>query len=620
MAQIEAVVTSLDSKADGGVRELVTIDLTNGSAADVLPTVQRIYTEQSAGKAARPATIYPDASGPRLMVYGSREQALAVRQIVSTLERRDAVVRVSRTIDLGRLAEAQRVLPLAQQLYRDQMAGNPKLGLPDAQLVSDNKTGRVFVTAREDQISLIEDLVSRLRLSSATNSVARETRAVDVGNAAEVQRLQPMVQQLYQDQVERAPGDRSGRRPNRPRHQSGPAHHHRPARACAGHRSDHPAGGPRPGLGRHPGHPGLRSDDGQRHRTGRHGSHSVPWTPARSRLGTIVPDTLIVPDAVANRLVVVGETNELDAVEEIIKKLDKVGVQSAGVRVFRLKSAEPLQVSTILSSALVRYDAYGRPQKRVSIVADAQSRTLIATGDPKELQGLSVIIEQLDSAGAQPERKLKVVSLKAGSAAETAPKLRQLYTDQLRSQPELGTTEILVMIEAPSNQLILAGNDLQLGLLEKILGELQTVAASVVPRQTRIIEFSQAEEMARLLPMIQQLYLERWRDQAPGDPADATFLSDARNARLMVTARTNHLPVVEAVIAQLRGDIKPVARDTRVFDLTTPPRPLSWPPPSAAFTKSSPRPGPAPRRPTRRLFPTRAPTGSSSPARPTSWT
>src|SRR6185436_8621150 len=186
---------------------------------------------------------------------------------------------------------------------------------------------------------------------------------------------------------------------------------------------------------------------------------------AKPRFGAQTPETLITPDTGGNRLIVVGETNELDVVEDLVRKLDKVSAQSSTARVFRLKSADPTKVAEILSTALVRFDAYGRPQKRASVSVDAKSRTLIVTGDPKELQGVSVIIEQLDtSLGTQSERKMKVLSLKQGRAGEVLGKVRQLYNDQLTAQPELGTTDILLMDDSTSNQLILAGSDAQLNL------------------------------------------------------------------------------------------------------------------------------------------------------------
>ena len=90
---------------------------------------------------------------------------------------------------------------------------------------------------------------------------------------------------------------------------------------------------------------------------------------------------MISPDTGGNRIIAVGDTNELNEVEAIIQKLDKVSAQGASARVFKLKSADPLKVSEILTSSLVRYDAYGRPQKRATVSVDVKTRTLIVTGD-----------------------------------------------------------------------------------------------------------------------------------------------------------------------------------------------------------------------------------------------
>ena len=97
----------------------------------MLPTVQRIYAEQTRGRSGKPATLYPDAGGTRFTVFGTKEQAGSIRQIVQTLSTEARPPRETRTIDLGRLAEAQRVLPMAQQLYRDHLTSNPALGPAD---------------------------------------------------------------------------------------------------------------------------------------------------------------------------------------------------------------------------------------------------------------------------------------------------------------------------------------------------------------------------------------------------------------------------------------------------------------------------------------------------------
>ncbi len=570
LSQVETMVNALDAKPEQGVRELQAVELKNATAADLLPKVQQIYTEQSQGKTLKPATIYPDATGNRLLVQGTAEQAEAIRQIANTLESAPRPAREAKVFDLGKLAEAQRLLPLIQQLYRDQLTSNPQLGAADAQIISDGRTGRLLVSARADQLPAIEGIVTRLQATAGNASTARETRTVEVGTANDVQRLQPLVQQLYQDQwkdkLDTDPADaqivadpRTGRliitgKPDHLKQIEAIIQQLGPNKARAENRQ-------------------TRILDLSTASAVELAStvRTLYLEEAKGRLGNQAPDTLITPDAGGNRLILVGDTNELAAVEGIVRQLDKVGAQSSSARVFKIKSADPEKVAEILTSSLVRYDAYGRPQKRATVSVDSKTRTLIVTADPKELQGVSVIIEQLDqSLGAQPERKTKVVTLKQGRAAVLSPKVRQLYNDRIKSMPELATSDILILEEPESNQLIVAGNEAQLQVVSQLVDELQSAQVARSARETRLIPIGTAEELGRLQPLVQQLYTDRLKGRDASDPADAQIISDAKNARFIVTGRTNHITEIEEIIAQLRGNAADlVPRDTRIFDLTS---------------------------------------------------
>lgn len=573
LTQVETVITTLDSRPDAGVRELQNINLKNASATELLPVVQRVYTEQSLGKTGKPATIYPDGSGTRFTVYGTKEQTAQIRQIVETLESQQRAPRETKIFDLGKLAEAQRVLPLIQQLYRDQTAGSPQAGPADAQLVSDGKTGRLIVSARTNQMPQIEQIIFRLQVGSVTNQAPRETKSFEVGNAAEVQRLLPLLQQLYRDQwqdkLEVDPADaqiigdpKTGRLvvTGKPEH----------VKAIEAILKQFNAA--EPGKAKTADTRETRIFDLTTASAVELSStvRTLYLDQAKSRLGTITPDTLIVPDVGGNRMIVVGDTEELDSIEGIIKKLDKVSAQSSSARIFKLKSADPAKVAEIMTTALVRYDAYGRPQKRCSVTVDAKSRMLIVTGDPKELQSVSVIIEQLDqSLGERPERKMKVVTLKQGRVSDIMAKARQLYNDQLTSKPELSTSEMLMLEDSDRNQLILAGTEPQLKLLDQIVTELQAAVVVTGPRETKMIQIGLAEEMTRLLPLVQQLYQERIKNLDASDAPDAQILTDPKNARFIVTARSNHLAVIEGLVKDLRAGNLDQPRDTRIFDLTT---------------------------------------------------
>ena len=569
-AQMETAMATLDAKPDQGVRELHAIELKNGTATDLLTKVTQIYTEQSQGKTLKPATIYPDATGARLLVQGTAEQATAIQQIVDTVSSQTRAAREVKVFDLGKYTEAQRVLPLAQQLYKDQLGSNPQLGTPDAQMVSDGKTGRVFVTARADQMKTIEGIIQQLQVNAGAAQPGRETRTLEVGTAADVQRILPLLQQLYTDHWKDRP-------------ESDPA-------------DAQFIGDPRTGRVIVSGKPEhlkqielfLQQLGGGKAKSENRQTRVIDLTTAsavelattvrtlyteeaKGRLGGQAPDSLITPDTGGNRLILVGETNELSAIEEIIHKLDKGSAQSSSARVFKIKSADPDKVAEILTSSLVRYDAYGRPQKRATVSVDAKTRTLIVTGDPKELQGVSLIIEQLDqSLGAQPERKTRVITLKQGKAASLASKVRQLYADRVKSQPELSTSDILILEETESNQLIVSGSDAQLQLVDQLVGELQASQVVRAARETRLLEVGSLDELNRLQPLVQQLYIDRVKGRDTSDPADAKILPDPQNARFIVTGRSNHIAEIEGILAQLRGrDSQFAARETRIFDLTT---------------------------------------------------
>ncbi len=570
MPQVETVINTLDAKPDQGLRELHSVELKNATASELLPQINQIYAEQSRGKTLKPATLYGDASGTRLLVQGTEDQAAAIRQIVTTLESQARPARETKVFELGRLAEAQRILPIARQLYQDQLGSNPQLGAADAQIISDGRTGRLIVSARADQLKIIEGIFGSLQTNGDPTQTARETRTFEVGSAADVQRIQPLVQQLYQaqwkDRQDTDPADaqivadaKTGRLivTGKPEHlkqielilqQIGAG------KARAEHRETRILD--------------LTTASAVELATT---VRTLYAEEAKGRLGTQVPDTLITPDTGGNRLILVGDTNELSAVEEIVRKLDKVSAQGSSARVFKIKSAEPDKVAEILTASLIRYDAYGRPQKRANVSVDAKTRTLIVTADPKELQGVALIIEQLDqSLGAQPERRMKTLTLQQGKVTTLSPKVRQLYNDRIKGQPDLATSDPLILEDSESNQLILAGTDGQLKLVEEIVTELQSTQVAHAARETRLIHLGTPEEMSRLQPLVQQLYQDRWKGRDNGDLADAQIIADPKNARFIVTGRSNHLAEIESIVAQLRGaNTAPEGRDTRIFDLTT---------------------------------------------------
>jgi type II secretion system protein D len=467
MPQVETVINTLEEKSGLERRELHSIDLTNTAASTLLPRIRQIYAEQAQGKGSKAASVYADASGARILVQGTAEQAAAVRQIVETIGTQSRPAREIKTFDLGGAAEVQRLLPLVQQLYLDQWKDKKDVDPPDAQFVADPRSGRLIVTGKPDHLKQIEVLLQQLGAGKARPS-SRETRILDLATASAVD-LAATVRPLYLEE-------------------------------------------------------------------------------AKGRLGNQTPDTLITPDAGGNRLILVGEKEELDAVEETVRKLDKVSAQSGSTRVFKLKSADPEMVAGILGTALVRYDANGRPQKRVSVVPDAKTRAIIATGDPKDLQSASAIIEQLDSSlGAEPGRTMRVIPAKERGVSEFGAKVRQVYEDQAKNRSELGTTEPLILDDPASNQLILAGTEKQLDAIGEIALMLQK-SGDAGGRQARVFPLEHASA-ASLVKMLSQVYA---KEIATTEPSERVVVTVGGNDHsLMVEAPPATLARVEELVKSL---------------------------------------------------------------------
>jgi type II secretory pathway component GspD/PulD (secretin) len=113
MAQVETVISALDARPDQSQRQLHTIEPQGSRAADLLPMVNKIYAEQNQGRTTKPATLYTDPSGDRLMVFGTADQAAVVRDAIENA-RRDSFPEVLALVRSGGALDAARQHGIAE--------------------------------------------------------------------------------------------------------------------------------------------------------------------------------------------------------------------------------------------------------------------------------------------------------------------------------------------------------------------------------------------------------------------------------------------------------------------------------------------------------------------------
>lgn len=560
MAQVEQVIAGLDLKPQTGERRLQSIDLKQRNAATLVPVLTRLHEEQEKGRKTRPASIMADNDGARLLVQGTEEQITSIRGLLEQLENKPLPgERETRFYEVGHAEDVARLLPLLQQIYREQSKANDAADPADAQFAADDRGGRIIVTARPSQLPKIETIITQLSAGKARNR-ERQTRIYNL-NSTTAAELVPTLRALYQEELKK--------------------------------------------------HPEITS-----------------------------ANALILPDQNANRLIIAGLEEEVAILEGLIKQLDEVSPLSANTRMFQLKSASVEQVSTIISTTLVQRErATGRNVARVSVGVDPNSNSIIVSGLAADLNATASIIEQLDSNTSQTGREFRVYSLKAAKALDLSTRVKQLYLEQMKGSPTNGPNDALIMGDTASERLIVVARSVQIPLIEKIITQLDDLAAETgrqlryftlknnpatqvqtvlsqllatqvsnsdlqqrltftagldgktlfaeAPKATldRVAEIitqlestaavSQqretktfnigVQELSRVQTLLVQLYNAELRTRGT-EPADALFLPDATTGRLIVIARPEHLVLIDTIINQI-NPAPGSAKQLRIFEV-----------------------------------------------------
>ncbi|MCE9605973.1 MAG: hypothetical protein K8U03_13845 [Planctomycetia bacterium] len=142
------------------------------------------------------------------------------------------------------------------------------------------------------------------------------------------------------------------------------------------------------------------------------------------RQGKVSITALVKPNA----LLLIGRAESVQAVQELVKKLDQPVDPASQFAVYPLKHATATAVQTTLQSFFV--DRPGLSTK-IQITADVRSNSLIVRGGPRDLIEAGELIKRLDVTTGEAENELRVFHLDNALADELAPVLQESVNAQL---------------------------------------------------------------------------------------------------------------------------------------------------------------------------------------------
>ena len=464
--EIRGMASELDAPVETIQKVTESFRLSSADEVDVVSTmVKQIYESRHEGLASDPAdaAFLSDATNRRLIVVAKPDHIEEIKQLVKQVQvvGTDRTVRQSKSLALTHIKGAEAMTVLSQVFSVEMAATEPARKLI---LTPTTDEGSLFMDAPEDLAKRVETLL--VVLDQPGEKEERSVKLIKVGDATEVARLQPLVQQLYTDRYqgnEQEPAD---------------------AKIIAD-----PVTGTLVVSGREShvlaiekmiAELGLQKSQARPRVTRVYDLKNAQAATLATTVTQLYEEklkdspgagkgqVLVLPDAATNRLIVMAPDNELPVLEELISQVDQVSLQTAGTRVFKLKANEASQVANLIKSTLVN----------ITAAADPKSNTLIVSGEPEDLQAAAVIIEQLDNLTDKPNREVQVFTLVNSPADAAALQAKEVYLDQMKGKNDLGDSDAMILPDASGNRLIVTANVLQLPLIKDIITTLDQETAS----------------------------------------------------------------------------------------------------------------------------------------------
>jgi type II secretion system protein D len=157
-----------------------------------------------------------------------------------------------------------------------------------------------------------------------------------------------------------------------------------------------------------------------------------------SRTARVTFTPLVRPNA----LLLIGPRESVDAVRELVEKLDQPVAPASQLRVFSLRHISATDAEATVRAFFVDQAAGGTAAPapagtqtsglgtRVSVVAEVRSNALIVQGSPRDLAEVGELLRRIDVIDTPATSEVRVFRLRNALAEELAPVLQQAVTGQ----------------------------------------------------------------------------------------------------------------------------------------------------------------------------------------------
>jgi general secretion pathway protein D len=291
-----------------------------------------------------------------------------------------------------------------------------------------------------------------------------------------------------------------------------------------------------------------------------------------------------------NALLIIGWGEAVNALKELIGKLDQPVQPDTQFQVFRLKHAQ----ATVLQQSLLTFFATrGELGPKILSTVDSRTNSIVVHASPRDLAEVQRIIESLDTPQSDMVQRARVFPIQNSLASDVAATLQAAIAQstttgsrnalELLTESDNGEAKVLsgilentqITVNPRNNSLIISAPQENFPLIEELIKQLDspgmTASIKIFPIENGDAT-SLVQTLRSLLPSqvgpgsITQL------SSAPSESslAPLRFTVDVRSNSIIATGSEGDLKIVEALVMRLdEADVK--QRRSLVYQLKNAP-------------------------------------------------
>lgn len=487
---------------------------------------------------ASPIRLVPDRQSNTVLVGSTPANVEAIKEVIATLDvlpMGEAVV--VRIFPLAN-ASALRTKTVIDQVFAQgerlrRVPGTQRQGLPstvtgralagELATSADERTNSLLVAGREEAVALVEVLIRDLDSDEVSHWVEPAIIALEHADPAEIaDRLNTVLVR---------------------------------------------------GLAASPEAMGLQRQFGRLRVTLSGADGKDPNARVQADLFAPVQSLSIVPVPESASLLVVGTPNNVEVVRELVKQLDVEAASAANrVRFFALERAAADRIAAMLREIFNQRQQAGslRPEDRLVVTADPRTNSLVVATSARSFALVERLIEQLDTAQANPSVGLHVLAVESANASDIAPQIERLMRERIRATRGTGGVAdpldvFTVVVEPTNNLLIVSASDENFQVVRELLAALTRDAERLAAGTMIELFMLEKSRPAEAVASLRQLYVDREVERR-GAASIAVFPNDRLNA-VVVRGSPRDVETIRGLIGRIDGAAVSSIREVKRIEL-----------------------------------------------------